>query len=65
MGVGPLSVGVNDSVFLFAGGRVPFVMRRDQSSGDYSIIGECYVHGVMDGEVSLLDSQGWREVCIR
>lgn len=39
------------------GGRVPFVMRREEndSIGDgppkLSLIGDAYVHGIMEGEV--------------
>ncbi|PMD29684.1 hypothetical protein L207DRAFT_444914, partial [Hyaloscypha variabilis F] len=36
-------------VCIFLGGNVPFVLRARNDS-KYQLIGECYVHGVMDGE---------------
>jgi hypothetical protein len=38
-----------DIIALIRGAQVPFVFRR-QSSGQYKVIGEAYVHGIMDGE---------------
>ncbi|KAF3811667.1 hypothetical protein GCG54_00014413 [Colletotrichum gloeosporioides] len=34
---------------MFEGGRVPFVLRPNED-GLYSLVGECYVHGLMHGE---------------
>ena len=49
IGLGPRSVRPGDSVCIFSGGRVPFVLRRD---GDHHrLVGESYVHGLMDGQV--------------
>lgn len=48
MGWLPLAARVGDHVGLFAGCRVPFVLRAfDQG---YKLVGDAYVHGVMDGE---------------
>ncbi|KAF2111071.1 hypothetical protein BDV96DRAFT_650180 [Lophiotrema nucula] len=48
-GIGPASAHHGDIVAVFPGGRVPFVLRK-AASGQYRLIGECYVHGLMDGE---------------
>jgi hypothetical protein len=48
---------VGDQVFVVGGPDVPFILR--QFDGDrtaslqsgYRLIGDCYVHGIMDGEV--------------
>ncbi|KAL0943563.1 heterokaryon incompatibility protein [Colletotrichum truncatum] len=50
LGIGPETMRSGDIVVVLFGGRVPYVLRplRD---GDYSFIGECYVHHFMDGEV--------------
>ncbi|KAK0638428.1 Heterokaryon incompatibility protein 6 [Lasiodiplodia hormozganensis] len=41
---------VGDIVCVFVGCHVPFVI-RGTGSGRYQLVGECYVHGIMDGEV--------------
>ncbi len=35
------------------GAKIPYVVRKapDEDDGPYQIVGECYVHGMMDGEV--------------
>lgn len=45
---------VGDKICIFKGGDVPFVL-RDVGNGYHQLVGECYVHGIMDGE---LMSQG-------
>jgi heterokaryon incompatibility protein (HET) len=39
---------VNDAIFMLFGGSVLYVLRPQ--GDDYVFIGECYVHGLMDGE---------------
>ncbi|TGJ85655.1 hypothetical protein E0Z10_g3126 [Xylaria hypoxylon] len=43
-----------DRIFLVEGGMVPLVLREEQSEGTtekrYRLVGEAYVHGVMNGE---------------
>lgn len=52
---------VGDEVWVLAGGRVPFVLRRLDGPGgvngevnkgaqNFRLVGECYLHGFMDGE---------------
>lgn len=48
-GVAPDATRVGDLVVVFFGGRVPFILRRCGSH--YVLLGECYVRGIMDGEV--------------
>ncbi len=44
-----------DVVCLLRGGDVPFVLRRLSSgNGCYQLIGEAYVHGIMQGEISAM-----------
>jgi hypothetical protein len=50
--VPPLSNG-GDIICVIKGARMPFVLRKN-SYGErslYNLVGSCYVHGVMDGEV--------------
>jgi hypothetical protein len=40
-----------DTVAIFSGGKIPFLLReRTSIEGGWSLIGECYVHGIMGGE---------------
>lgn len=48
MGWVPLIAKPGDSVGLFAGCRIPYVLRAVE--GGYKIVGDTYLHGVMDGE---------------
>lgn len=49
MGLGPNSMQRGDKVFVFPGGDVPFVLRASET-GRYRLVGEAYVHGMMNGE---------------
>ena len=53
MGVGPPGMQPGDSVCVFLGGNVPWVVRQEGS--EYTLVGECYVHGIMDGEIMQTD----------
>ncbi|KAL7807969.1 HET domain-containing protein [Trichoderma aethiopicum] len=47
-GLGPAAARVGDRVVVLFGGRAPFIIRGTRW---HHAIGECYVHGIMDGEV--------------
>lgn len=49
LGIGPASMAEHDIICLFFGGQVLYVL-RDAGLGVYECVGECYVHGLMDGE---------------
>lgn len=50
LGIGPASMAEGDIICVLFGGHVLYVL-RPASLGLYECIGECYVHGLMDGEV--------------
>ncbi|KAI1172882.1 heterokaryon incompatibility protein-domain-containing protein [Nemania sp. FL0916] len=50
LGNGPRRLRENDQVWILAGANVPMVL-RPQASGYYQLVGEAYVHGIMNGEV--------------
>jgi hypothetical protein len=50
-GCGHLDTQVGDEVWIFRGGNVPFVIRRRDEEDGYTFVGECYVQGIMMGEV--------------
>lgn len=49
LGLGLKTVRPGDEIWLLAGGRVPYVLRRLQH-GKYRFLGEAYVYGIMLGE---------------
>ncbi|KAF5598431.1 heterokaryon incompatibility het-6 [Fusarium pseudocircinatum] len=52
--VGPDIMQAGDVVVVLYGGRTPFLLRR-KDDGTWILVGECYVHGMMNGEVFDLD----------
>lgn len=59
LGVGPDITRAGDLVVVFFGGRVPFILRQHEDC--YALLGECYMHGIMDGEAI----DGWLEGRLR
>lgn len=55
IGIGPPDTQAGDQVWIFNGGNVPFVMREvgNVTAGplQLNLIGDAYVHGIMDGEI--------------
>lgn len=60
MGNVPPSTLPGDKICVLYGARVPFVLREEGAS--YRIIGDCYIHGLMDGEAFQL--KHWKEKMI-
>ncbi|KAI8635167.1 heterokaryon incompatibility protein-domain-containing protein [Xylariaceae sp. FL1651] len=50
MGIIPRCARVGDVVAVLLGCTMPLILRRNQGS-HFTVVGECYVHGAMDGEV--------------
>lgn len=54
IGIGPPNTKTGDQIWVFSGGNVPFVMRevdgRKAACPQLTLIGDAYVHGIMDGE---------------
>jgi hypothetical protein len=49
LGIAPAAAEVGDVVCILLGANVPFVLRAE-SGGRYRLLGEAYVHGIMDGQ---------------
>jgi hypothetical protein len=49
MGLGPAAAQVGDKVYVLLGGQVLYVL-RDHGESQFEFVGECYVHGMMDGQ---------------
>ncbi|KAJ9608440.1 hypothetical protein H2200_007428 [Cladophialophora chaetospira] len=50
LGLGPYHMQLADLVCILFGGDTPYILRKS-SSLTYRFIGQCYVHGIMNGEV--------------
>jgi hypothetical protein len=55
MNTGPKALRTGDLVVILPGSRIPFALRRKRKN--YTMIGQVYVYGVMDGEVLDKDFQ--------
>ncbi|KAI5458121.1 heterokaryon incompatibility protein-domain-containing protein [Mariannaea sp. PMI_226] len=67
--MGPGLMEIGDVIVVLYGGRVPFVIRpRKGEDGDevdgWTLVGECYVHGYMNGEALERDDIEEEEFCI-
>ena len=49
MGIGPPHMRPGDMICVFLGGSVPRVVRQEDH--EHTLVGECYMHGIMDGEL--------------
>ncbi|KAH6884255.1 heterokaryon incompatibility protein-domain-containing protein [Thelonectria olida] len=58
VGLGHETCAAGDVVCIFFGGEVPFLVRPDGGADGHGFrfLGECYVHGIMDGEA--MDGRG-------
>jgi hypothetical protein len=45
---------VGDKVVVFHGAAVPFVIQYHPVKMEWTLVGECYIHGLMHGEVEAL-----------
>ncbi|EXF84170.1 hypothetical protein CFIO01_05673 [Colletotrichum fioriniae PJ7] len=62
IGLAKLSARVGDEVWVLAGGRVPYVMRPIEDGNRFSLVGDAYVHGLMDGSWSISSDATVEEV---
>ncbi|KAF2110904.1 heterokaryon incompatibility protein-domain-containing protein [Lophiotrema nucula] len=57
LGFAPVATAAGDVIAILSGVNVPFILRAVSELPDsgsnicYEVIGDCYIHGVMDGEV--------------
>lgn len=57
MGLMPLRTKEEDIVVILHGCDVPYVVRPTPVEGYYRLVGECYVHGIMNGEMMSHDAK--------
>jgi hypothetical protein len=51
LGYGPRPCVVGDQVWVLENGRIPFILRSTCNTSSLDLVGECYVHGIMDGQL--------------
>ncbi|KAI1128267.1 heterokaryon incompatibility protein-domain-containing protein [Nemania abortiva] len=49
IGLVPQEAKPGDTIFLLRGFDAPYVLRKTKGIDDYLLVGECYLHGYMDG----------------
>lgn len=50
MGIAADTTKMGDYVCVVRGAQVPLVLRETEDIGAFDFVGECYIHGIMDGE---------------
>jgi hypothetical protein len=60
MGLFPADAREEDLVVVFDGAETPFVVREVGEEGDYVLVGDCYILGLMEGEVLTEEWEGFR-----
>jgi hypothetical protein len=53
VGMFPTTARAEDQVWVLLGGEFPFVLRKTQPTGHHQLIGQCYIHGIMEGQLDL------------
>ncbi|KAK3314325.1 heterokaryon incompatibility protein-domain-containing protein [Apodospora peruviana] len=51
LGLGEYGSGEGDIIAVLFGGPTLYILRQQEKGGTYILVGECYVHGVMDAEI--------------
>ncbi|KAK5201593.1 hypothetical protein LTR16_002130 [Cryomyces antarcticus] len=63
MGLAPYGIQDGDVVFAALGGDIPFVLRP--VGEEFVLLGECYVYGIMGGQVMLMEELPVQDVLLR
>lgn len=62
LGLGPESMEIGDEVWIVESGAMPLIMRPVGGDGEYILVGEAYVHGIMHGEA--VSGAKVEEICL-
>ncbi|WAO84731.1 HET domain-containing protein [Fusarium falciforme] len=66
VGIAPPTARKADIVFVIDGGVVPFLLRKEEAfGGSFSLVGECYIHGLMHGEAETLRATSEQVISLR
>jgi hypothetical protein len=64
LGLGPPSSRPGDQVWALENTRMPFVLRPTPEASSFEAVGECYVHGIMDGQLLASNSLDFQPICL-
>ena len=63
LGLAPTDAQAKDVIAVLEGCNVPLVLRpAKETQGQFAVVGECYIHGIMSGEMVEFLEQGRYEV---
>ena len=62
LGQVPLQAQAGDVVCIVSGARIPFLLRPE--GGEHSLIGQCYLHGFMKGEILSMQEHGTQDITL-
>jgi hypothetical protein len=60
----PHDADVDDLLSVIRGARVPYVIRL-RNDGNFTLICECWIQGLMEGEALRLPGIEWQEICLK
>jgi hypothetical protein len=63
VGLVPVKAKAGDYVCIILGCDVPFIVREDD--GKYVLVGECYIHGIMDGEAMDMEKYKIQDIILK
>ncbi|KAI1274555.1 heterokaryon incompatibility protein-domain-containing protein [Xylaria sp. FL0933] len=64
VGRSPVSPGVGDNVCVLFGGKVPMLLRKQEESNHFRLVGEIYIHGIMKGAAMEAMKDQWKDFVI-
>ena len=64
LGLYPRGTQIGDQICVLVGACVPFVIRKLEGRNEHQLVGECYVHCIMDGEAENMRDLQKTEICL-
>ena len=61
LGIGLMSAQQGDQIWILPGTNSPFIL-RPADNGQFRLVGEAYVHGIMQGEAAMNVSLKFRDI---
>ncbi|KAH7135000.1 heterokaryon incompatibility protein-domain-containing protein [Dendryphion nanum] len=50
VGIGPMLAKSGDTIVIFKGAGVPYILRQEATKASWTLVGEAHIYGIMDGE---------------